>query len=327
MCLFEPQNLNHFNYIHMDNLAVLPSDFNIDNKIYTIRGVQVMIDSHLAELYGVDVKRINEQVKRNLERFPETFMFQLTENEWEYLKNKLVENIRNKQNISLRSQFATLEKQKGKHRKYLPYVFTEQGVAMLSAVLKSETAVKVSIQIIHAFVEMRRYMSDNVLIFCRLDNIERHQLENDIKFNEIFKALEQTDIQPEKGIFFDGQIFDAYKFISDLIRKATKSIILIDNYIDEKVLTMFSKRNEGVNLTIYTKQLNKQMALDIEKFNQQYTPVEIIEMKLAHDRFLIIDHTELYHIGASLKDLGKKWFAFSKMNSEILPLLNKLNIR
>lgn len=309
----------------MENIAVLPSDFKIDNKIYTIRGVQVMIDSHLAELYGVDVKRINEQVKRNLERFPETFMFQLNENEWEYLKYQVVDVKSGKQKVSLRSQIATLEKQKGKHRKYLPYVFTEQGVAMLSAVLKSQTAVKVSIQIIHAFVEMRRYMSDNALIFARLDSIERHQLENDSKFNEIFKALEQTDIQPEKGIFYDGQIFDAYQFISDLIRKATKSIILIDNYIDDKVLTMFSKRNEGVNLTIYTKQLNKQMTLDIEKFNQQYAPVEIVEMKLAHDRFLIIDHTELYHIGASLKDLGKKWFAFSKMNSEILPLLNELN--
>ncbi|MEA4936403.1 MAG: ORF6N domain-containing protein [Paludibacter sp.] len=310
----------------MDNLAVLPSDFNIDNKIYTIRGVQVMIDSHLAELYGVDVKRINEQVKRNIERFPKMFMFQLTENEWEYLKNLLVENKSNKQNISLRSQFATLEKQQGKHRKYLPYVFTEQGVAMLSAVLKSQTAVKVSVQIIHAFVEMRRYLSDNAYVFARLDSIEKHQIENDLKFNEIFKALEQTDIQPEKGIFFDGQIFDAYKFISDLIRKATKSIILIDNYIDDNMLTMFSKRNEGVKLTIYTKQLNKQMILDVQKFNQQYAPVEIIEMKLAHDRFLIIDHTELYHIGASLKDLGRKWFAFSKMNSEILPLLNKLNM-
>jgi hypothetical protein len=231
-----------------------------------------------------------------------------------------------KHNVSLRSQIATLEKQKGKHRKYLPYVFTEQGVAMLSAVLKSQTVIKVSVQIIHAFVEMRRFISENTLIFARLENIEKHQIENDIKFDTIFKALERTDIQPEKGIFFDGQMFDAYKFISDLIRKAEKSIVLIDNYIDDKVLTMFSKRNDGVNLTIYTKQLNKQMALDIEKFNQQYAPVEIIEMKLAHDRFLIIDQTELYHIGASLKDLGKKWFAFSKMNSEVLPLLQKLNI-
>lgn len=309
----------------MNNIAVLQPEMNIDNRIFTIRGVQVMIDSHLAELYGVDVKRINEQVKRNLERFPETFMFQLSENEWEYLKCQVVETKLSKQKVSLRSQFATLEKQKGKHRKYLPYVFTEQGVAMLSAVLKSQTAIKVSVQIIHAFVEMRRFISENALIFARLDNIEKHQIENDIKFDELFKALERTDIHPEKGIFFDGQIFDAYQFISDLIRKATKSIVLIDNYIDDKVLTMFSKRNDGVNLTIYTKQLNKQMALDIEKFNQQYAPVEIIELKLAHDRFLIIDHTELYHIGASLKDLGKKWFAFSKMNSETLPLLNKLN--
>lgn len=294
----------------MDNLAVLPSDFNIDNKIYTIRGVQVMIDRDLALLYGVETRVINQSVKRNIDRFPVEFCFQLSDDDFNYWISQFV--ISNKEKMGIRKR---------------PFAFTEQGVAMLSGVLKSKTAVQISLQIMHAFVVMRKFVINNAQIFQRLDSLEVKQIKTDQTLDNILNALNCKQIVPEKGIFFDGQIFDAYKFISDLIRKATKSIILIDNYIDEKVLTMFSKRNEGVNLTIYTKQLNKQMALDIEKFNQQYAPVEIIEMKLAHDRFLIIDHTELYHIGASLKDLGKKWFAFSKMNSEILPLLNKLNIR
>lgn len=294
----------------MDNLAVLPSDFNIDNKIYTIRGVQVMIDRDLALLYGVETRVINQSVKRNIDRFPVEFCFQLSDDDFNYWISQFV--ISNKEKMGIRKR---------------PFAFTEQGVAMLSGVLRSKTAVQVSLQIMRAFVSMRKFILNNAQIFQRLDLLEVKQIKTDQTLDNILNALNCKQIVPEKGIFFDGQIFDAYKFISDLIRKATKSIILIDNYIDEKVLTMFSKRNEGVNLTIYTKQLNKQMALDIEKFNQQYAPVEIIEMKLAHDRFLIIDHTELYHIGASLKDLGKKWFAFSKMNSEILPLLNKLNIR
>jgi len=292
----------------MNNIAVLQPELNIDNRIYTIRGVQVMIDRDLALLYCVETRTINQSVKRNIDRFPIEFCFQLSDDEFNYWMSQFV--ISNKEKMGIRKR---------------PYAFTEQGVAMLSGVLRSKTAVQVSLQIMRAFVAMRKFILNNAQIFQRLDLLEIKQLKTDQTLDNVLKALDKKQNQPEKGVFFDGQMFDAYKFISDLIRKAEKSIVLIDNYIDDKVLTMFSKRKKGVSITIYTKQLNKQIALDVEKFNEQYEPVEIIEMKLAHDRFLIIDQTELYHIGASLKDLGKKWFAFSKMNSEILPLLQKLN--
>jgi phage regulator Rha-like protein len=198
---------------------------SIENRILTIRGVQVMLDSHLAELYLVKTGRLNEQVKRNIERFPKEFMLQLTETEFD----------------SLRSQIAILKGERGQHRKYFPFVFTEQGVAILSAVLRSETAVKVSIQIMQAFVKMRKFLTTSGSIFQRLDHVERKQLEAEGKFAEIFDALQKTDLDPQQGIFFDGQVFDAYSFASDLIRKAKSSKILIDNYVDDTVLTMFAK--------------------------------------------------------------------------------------
>ncbi|MEI6765960.1 MAG: ORF6N domain-containing protein [Bacteroidota bacterium] len=293
---------------------------DIENRIFTARGFQVMLDSHLAELYGVETKLLNRAVKRNIGRFPADFMFLLNEEEWESLRF----HIGTSKIDSLRFQNGTLNTGRGQHRKYLPYVFTEQGVAMLSAVLKSETAVKMSIQIMQAFVEMRKFIADNAVVFHRLDKVERKQIETDEKFDRIFTALEKKELQPEKGIFFDGQIYDAYSFIANLIRNAGKSIILVDNYIDDTVLTLFIKRKKGVQLTIYTKALSKQLQLDISKHNAQYEPVQVKELKQAHDRFLIIDEKELYHIGASLKDLGKKWFAFSKMDTETLSLLKKL---
>lgn len=279
----------------------------IENRIFTIRGRQVMLDSHLAELYTVETKYINLAVKRNPERFPDEFMFQLSDTEWENLK----------------LQIATSSLRHG-GRRYLPYVFTEQGVAMLSAVLHSESAVKVSIQIMQAFVEMRKFVAGKAEIFQRLDKIERKQIETDEKFERVFRALESNDINKEKGIFFDGQGFDAYVFVADLVRKAKKSIILIDNYVDDTVLTLFTKRKKGVAVTIYTKAISKQFLLDLSKHNTQYEPIEVKELKEAHDRFLIIDETELYHIGASLKDLGKQWFAFSKMDTEAWKIISKL---
>ncbi len=294
---------------------------DIENRIFTIRGVQVMMDSHLAEFYAVELRTLNQAVRRNSERFPEEFMFQLNKQEWEFLRSQIVII---KTDETLRSQFATLNDNRGKHRKYLPYVFTEQGVAMLSAVLRSETSVKVSIQIIQAFVQMRKFIADNASIFHRLDNIERKQLAADEKFERIFDALQSKDEEPMQGIFYDGQVFDAYTFVAGLVRKAQKSIILIDNYIDDTVLTLFSKRNNGVSLLIFTKNISKQMVLDVQKFNTQYEPVKIKELKEAHDRFLILDDNELYHFGASLKDLGKKWFAFSKMGTGSLTLIEKL---
>lgn len=269
----------------------------IENKIYSIRGLQVMLDSDLAELYQVDVKAFNQAVKRNIDRFPQRFRFQLEENEYNFL----------------RSQSVTLKVGRGKHRKYLPYVFTEQGVAMLSSILKSQVAVQVSIQIMDAFFAMRKFLLQNASIFQRLDQLEIKMLQADEKFEKVFSAMEAGQIKPDKGIFFDGQIFDAYSFVADLIKGAEASIVIIDNYIDENVLTLLSKRKSFVTCTILTKTISKQLQLDIDKHNAQYPPIVVKNFTQCHDRFLLIDKKELYHFGASLKDLGKKWFAFSKM--------------
>lgn len=277
----------------------------LESRIFTVRGVQVMIDYHLSELYNVETKRINEQVKRNIKRFPESFMFQLSASEWESLQSQIATT----EKVSdLRSQIATAK------RRTLPYVFTEQGVAMLSAVLNSDTAINVSVQIMNAFVKMRHILLENSLINHRLDKMELKQLETDQKFEQLFKALEDKSLTPKQGIFFDGQIFDAYTFTGDLIRSAKQSLILIDNYIDDTVLPLFTKRKENVSADIFTKNISNQLQLDIDRHNQQYSTINIYRFDKAHDRFLIIDQEEVYHFGASLKDLGKKWFAFSKMD-------------
>jgi hypothetical protein len=276
------------------------------NKIYTIRGVQVMLDNDLADFYSVDAKRLNEQVKRNIKRFPPEFMFQLMDNEYN----------------PLRSQFATSKKKGG--RRYLPYVFTEQGVAMLSGVLKSDIAIGVSIQIINVFVNMRRFISTNAQIFKRLDAVEIKQIETDKKLDTVLNAIESKEVQPKQGIFFDGQIFDAYRFVSDLIRTATKSIIIIDNYIDDNILVLLNKRKKDVAVSILTKTISKEMLIEVKKYNEQYPTVRIKEFGNSHDRFIIIDDKDVYHFGASLKDLGKKWFGFSKFDKEALNLKNKL---
>lgn len=279
---------------------------HIENIIFTLRGEQVMLDFHLANLYGVETKRLNEQVKRNPLRFPKTFMFQITTEEWESLRSQFATT---EQNLLLQSQFATSK------RRTLPYVFTEQGVAMLSAVLNSDLAIEASIKIMQAFINMRKFLLQNATVFQRLNQLELKQLQTDEKIERVFKALEAGQPQPNKGIYFDGQIFDAYSFISELIKKAEKEIILIDNYVDESVLTLLSKRGKNVNAIIYTKEISKTVKLDLQKHNAQYPPILVKSFALSHDRFLIIDKTELYHIGASLKDLGKKWFAFSRMDS------------
>ena len=282
----------------------------IENQIYTIRGQQVMLDSDLARIYQVETKVFNQAVKRNAERFPEDFRFQLTQNEFDA--------------VNLRSQFVTSSLNYG-GRRYLPYVFTEQGIAMLSAILRSDVAVKVSIEIMNAFVEMRRLLISNASLFHRLDKIELKQLEADHKFEELFKALESDKLPSEKGVFYNGQIFDAYAFVSDIIRSAKNSIILLDNYVDDTVLTLLGKRSTIVTATIYTKSISNQLRLDVQRYNSQYPTIEIEIFPDAHDRFLIIDGRELYHIGASLKDLGKKWFAFSRMDIEVGRVLKLLN--
>lgn len=294
---------------------IIPIHTGIETRIFTIRNVQVMLDVHLAELYQVETKVFNQAVKRNLERFPEVFRFQLTRSEWEIL----------------RSQFVTSNEEldKGKYRRYMPYAFTEQGIAMLSAVLRSDVAVQVSIKIMQTFVQMRHTLLNNIAVVQRLENVERKQLEMSGQLEQVFSALEANKPQTQ-GIFFDGETFNAYAFVSDLVRKAKSSIILIDNYIDDTVLTLFNKRRAGIKVEIYTKTISKQLSLDLEKYNSQFEPVEIYSFSKAHDRFLILDHKELYHIGASLKDLGKKWFAFSKMDlatSRILEQLEEVNKR
>ena len=283
----------------------------IRERIYTIRGLQVMIDRDLASLYGVETRTLNQAVKRNGDRFPGEYCFQLDDEEFANWKSQIV--ISNKDRMGLR-----------KH----PYAFTEQGVAMLSAVLKSETAVTVSVRIINAFVAMRKFITANARIFQRLDAVEQKQIaykaETDEKFDRIFNAIESKEITPKQGVFFEGQIFDAYKFISDLIRSADRSIILIDNYVDDTVLTLFSKRKKGVSLTVLTGTVTKQLSLDIRKHNEQFPTAEVRRFAKSHDRFLIIDDAAVYHVGASLKDLGKKWFAFSKMDAGAIEMLARL---
>ena len=288
------------------------STAHIENLIMDIRGCQVMLDRDLANLYGVSTKRLNEQVKRNMNRFPLRFRFQLTDFE----KNKLVANC---------DRLSSL-----KHSSVNPCVFTEQGVAMLATILHSDTAVNVSIQIMDAFTAMRHFIASNAQIFQRLDVMEQnqlaltaHQTEIDHKLEEVFKCLDSGTAQPQQGIFFDGQIFDAYTFLSDRIREATTRIILIDNYIDDSVLTILSKRAEKVTATIYTKKLSAQLQLDLQKHNAQYPPIEVTAFDRSHDRFLCIDET-VYHLGASIKDLGKKWFAFNRMEMPTTELLQNI---
>lgn len=287
----------------------LPVENKVESLIRVIRGQQVMLDRDLAELYGVETRRLNEQVKRNIERFPEDFMFQLTKEEFENWK----------------SQFATSNSIVMGARKR-PYAFTEQGVAMLSGVLKSSTAVEANIRIMRAFVSMRHFMVNNAAIFQRLETIEFNQLESnkvqakilahqevqDHRIDEIFRRLDEGMYKPKQGIFFDNQIYDAYSFVSELVKSAKQRIILIDNYVDESVLTLLDKREDTVSAIIYTQQISRQLRLDVDRHNSQYPPIEISVFRRSHDRFLCIDDT-VYHVGASIKDLGKKWFAFSKM--------------
>lgn len=287
---------------------------SVENKILTIRDVQVILDRDLADLYNVETKRLNEQVRRNILRFPKNFRFQLTQNEFQ----ELVANC---------DRFSSL-----KHSTVCPFAFTEQGVAMLASVLRSETAIRVSIHIMDAFVSMRHFLINNADVFRRLSTIEYHQLEmmqhqqeSDKRIDEVFRRLDEGSVQPKQGIFYDGQVYDAYTFVSDLVKSAKRSIVLIDNYVDETVLTLLDKRIIGVTADIYTQQINQQLHLDINRHNSQYPPINVSVFRRSHDRFLCIDDV-VYHIGASIKDLGKKWFAFAKM--EVLTpaeLIAKIN--
>jgi hypothetical protein len=292
------------------NLSVTVREDNIRHLICMFRDVQVMVDADLAALYGVETKVFNQAVKRNIARFPDTFRFQLSEAE----KEELVTNCDRFKNL--------------KHSSTCPYAFTEQGVAMLSAVLRSKTAIQISIHIINAFVAMRRYLSGSGGLLQRMDSLEKRQIgyeiKTDARFDKVFDALESKSSTPAQGIFFDGQIFDAYVFVNDLLRQARKSIVLIDNYVDDTVLMQLAKRPGKVNAAIFTKSVSKQLAQDLKKHNAQYPPITIHEFPDSHDRFLILDGETVYHLGASLKDLGKKWFAFSRMDKSGLKVMERV---
>lgn len=272
----------------------------IKNLIFKIRGKQVMLDSDVANMYQCETKYVNRVVKRNIERFPEEFCFQLDENEFN----------------SLRCQFVTLnESKRGQHRKYLPYAFTEQGIAMLSVLLKSDVAVKVSVNIMKAFVEMRKFLMINGQVFDRLTNIEYKLLEQDKKINEVFNQL-QNEENVKQRIFFQGQIYDAYSLMIDIIRKANTKLTIIDNYIDDSLLKMLTKKKNNVIVTILTSNKSNIQNIDIEKFNKEYPILKVLRTNKFYDRFMIIDDTEMYHLGASIKDLGKKCFGINRMEDK-----------
>ena len=280
-----------------ENKLSIPSQVSnqeIKNLIYTIRGKQVMLDSDVAMLYQYETKRVNEAVKRNIERFPAEFCFKLTSAEYEALK----------------TQFATSNIRGGKHK--LPYVFTEKGIVMLSGLLKNSVAIEVSIRIVEAFVEMRKFISTNGQVFERLTNVEYKLLEHDKKFDEVFNQLQHEENIKQK-IFFEGQIYDAYSLIIDIIKKANQKILIIDNYIDESVLKMLTKKNKMVEVIIITSNKSTIENIDIQKFNKEYPILKMAKTNKFHDRFIIIDNKEMYHLGASIKDLGKKCFGINKI--------------
>ena len=293
------------------NQVVSIDDDFIKSRILTVRGVQVMLDRDLAMLYGVDVKRVNEQVKRNIERFPEDFMFRLTKDE------------------CLRSQIATLNMKRGKHLKYMPYAFTESGVAMLSGVLRSSIAVDVNIRIMRAFVAMRRALVSVAPILSRVAEMERrHQEErsarladqsrNEERFDAIFKAMGEGDF-PAQKVFYNGKHYEAYSFAKKLVRRATKRIVLVDGYCDDVTLDILANKRGGANVMIATVAKTAITPTAVAKFNKQNPTLTVKTTGVFHDRFMILDGTELYHFGASLKDLGRQYCAVSRMDAMFIP--------
>ncbi len=301
----------------------------IKRLIYTIRGKQVMIDNDVARLYHYTTKNINKAVKRNIERFLEEFCFQLTENEFQTLRFQIGTSKQN-ESQNLRFQIETSKQSSEINnnlrggRRYLPYVFTEQGIAMLAGVLKNDIAVKVSLNIINSFIEMRKFIASNGQVFERLTNMEYKLLEHDKKFDIVFDQLQKEENIKQK-IFFEGQIYDAYSLIIDIIKKANRKITIIDNYIDDSILKMLAKKNKNVEVTILTSIKSNIQNIDIQKFNKEYPTLKVAKTDKFHDRFVLLDNTEMYHLGASIKDLGKKCFAISKVeNEEMINLIKRV---
>lgn len=292
----------------MENEIIILNENDLKNKIYMIRGVQVMLDSDLAEIYGYETKRFNEQVKNNIERFDEDFRFQLTQDEVDVLRSKFSTT-----NISTMSRS-------------LPYAFTEQGIYMLMTVLKGELATKQSKTLIRLFKQMKDFVLTNSQLFAEIDSIKKHLLESDLhhkendkRIDELFTLMDKYKIEEKQGIFFQGQIFDAYAKFESFIQSAKKEIVLIDGYVDLTVLERLAKKQNGVNVQLYTDSKTKITNLDVQKFNAQYPTLTLNFTSKMHDRFLIIDNKVLYHIGASLKDLAKKCFAFEILDSSLIP--------
>ena len=307
---------------------------NIESLIRAIRGQQVMLDSDLALLYGVETKALNQAVKRNINRFPEDFMFQLTKDEVVRSRSQIV--TLDKEGIGLRSQIATLNEKetflrsqsvtsnrRGGNR-YLPYAFTHNGIAMLSSVLRSDTAVEVNIRIMRAFTMIPQLVNHNTQIIQRIFDIEQHQQETDKTIKVILEKIE--DVSPKllpEQVFPTGCVWDAWTYISDLVRSAKQRIVLIDNFVDDRVLSMFTKRANGVSATIHTR-YNEQFLTDLKKHNAQYPEIEFIQLpQRNHDRFLIIDD-KVYLLGASLKDMGTGLCAVTEMSITLETILELL---
>lgn len=294
------------NSTKVHRMELLKNNRKIEDRIFSIRGKQVILDRDLAQLYGVEVSQMNRQIRRNIERFPEDFMFQLNTDEWNGLK----------------CHFGISNSRGGDRA--VPNAFTEQGVSMLAGLLRSPIAIEANIQIIRAFVAMRKILKQEDFLLYKIEQLEYRQTAFELKIEQIFNKLEGTENPPNQGIFFDGQIYDAYTFVADLVRKAARRIVLIDNYIDDTVLTLLDKREVKVDATIYTSRISQQLQLDITRHNAQYTPIDVKIFSKDHDRFLIIDD-KVYLIGASIKDLGKKWFGFTLMeNTDAEELIGKL---
>lgn len=283
---------------------------DIKNLIYTIRGKQVMLDSDVARLYHYETKKINQAVKRNIERFPENFCFQLTEDEIENLRLQFATASEKIDNMW--SQSVTASKvldNKFRNKKYLPYAFTEQGIAMLSGLLKNDIAIQVSINIMNAFVEMRKFILNNAQVFERLTNVEYKMLEHDKKFDEVFDELQRNKKEEFKQqVFFNGQIYDSYSLIIDIIKTAQEKILIIDNYIDDTILKMLAKKNKNVEVVILTSEKSNISKLDIQKFNKEYSNLKLAKTNKFHDRFIAIDNKELYHCRCLTKRLRQEMF-------------------
>ena len=308
----------------MEENELIINDENIKNLIYMVRGKQVMLDRDLAKLYHCKngTKTINQAVKRNIERFPERFMFQMSKEEYENLWSQIGTTLDN-------------ENQKYRRKENLPYVFTEQGVAMLSTVIRTNIAVAMSIKIMDAFVEMRKFLINNQFVIERINNIELKQIEyknetnkilkeHEKKFEIMFNEFEKNSSKEfNQKIFFDGQIWDSYNLIVNIIKRAQNQILIIDNYIDDSILEMLSKKKKGVEAVILTSNNSNILKLDVQKFNKEYPILKIARTDIFHDRFIVIDNKELYHCGASLKDLGKKCFGINRI--EDVDYIEKLN--